>query len=87
MSGMLACLKPHPLGCARIPEHKKIHWIFCAENSSERIFLHPKNKCLSQTTPFKVWWHIVFLILNFKLINCNINNNFGSTQNFEMNLE
>jgi hypothetical protein len=23
MSGMLACLKPHPLGCARIPEHPK----------------------------------------------------------------
>ncbi len=24
---------------------------------------HPKTKCLSQTTPFSVWWHIVFLIL------------------------
>ncbi len=23
---------------------------------------HPKNECLSQTAPFKVRWHIVFLI-------------------------
>ena len=27
------------------------------------ILEHPKNKCLSQTTHFSVWWHIVFLIL------------------------
>ena len=31
-------------------------------NLSSLISEHPKNKCLSQTTPFKVWWHIVFLI-------------------------
>jgi len=29
---------------------------------------HPKNKGLSQTTPFKAWWPIVFLILEFLFI-------------------
>jgi len=28
-----------------------------------RIPEHPKNKCLSQNTPFNRWWHIVFLII------------------------
>jgi hypothetical protein len=57
MSRVLAVFKSYLLRRVCIPKHKKIHWIFCAENSSEKIFLHPKNRHLQL--------HIVFFISIF----------------------
>ncbi|MBI3334847.1 hypothetical protein HYZ97_05150 [Candidatus Pacearchaeota archaeon] len=32
------------------------------------VLEHPKHECLSQTTHFSAWWHIVFLMFSFLIV-------------------